>query len=357
MANTPNVTAIQNYAGKYERKLISTLVSGLDFMADTTGRFNLKEPLNLTKLLVADGARPYSSSVDVSPDDLKYTGRTLSVKLGKRDIEIEPAKYIDTWQSEVLSGAIDDKKIPMEKFVWQKVIESIQAELNDKTAYFGFDSSNATAYSGAATYAAGDYITYTVGTTTDYYKCLSTTVAGEDPVGTPAKWQKVNAEAIAEGWGTIIADLLTAGTITAISTGTIDNAAVYAYEQFKKMWRSLPVPYRKKGAVIYCSYNNWDYLFDDFENKIGKYTDTDQDGNFYLKGTGRRCRLIPATWMGTSGRLICTPKENMLFGTNVLSDLNKINTVEQLHTLQATVKFFLGFEIRDPEAIRVNDVA
>lgn len=355
MANTPDITAIGNYAGKHEKKLFSTLLNGLDFMQDTTGIFNLKQSLNMTKLTVGSGARPYTSIVTAKSDDLKYTGRTLSVKTGKRDLEIEVEKYVNTWQSEVMAGNINPSQVPMAAYVWQQVIASLQEELNDQTAYFGFDASDASAYDNGAAYTEGDYITFG-SDPEDYYKCVADTNAGEDPDSTPAKWELVNAEAITQGWGDIIADLITNEDLTPVNTGAIDNSSVFAYAQFKKMWRSLPVPYRKRGATIYCSWNNWDNLYDDFEDKVGKYTDTDQNGNQFLKGTARRCMIKPASWMGDSGRLIATPKANMLFGTNMMSDLNKIRRIEQLHTLQAAIIFVLGFQIRDPEAMRVNDV-
>lgn len=356
MAKTPNVDAIANYAGKFERKLFSTLLNGMDFQQDITGIYNLKEALNMTKLTVGDGARPYTSTKTVNANDLVYTGRKLSVNVGKRDLEIEVMKYINTWQSEVMAGNLDPYKVPLGQYVWAEVIASLQAELNDKTCYFGFDAEDAVAYDALDTYTAGDYITY--GTPVpDYYKALSNTNAGENPETHPAKWQKVNAEAIAVGLGTLIANAVGAGDVVPVNTGTIDNSAVYAYAQFKKMWRSLKPAYRKNGATIFCSYNSWDLLYDDFEDKVGKYTDTDQNGNFYLKGTARKCMIKPASWMGDSGRLICTPKANLLFGTNLLSDLNKINTVKQLHTLEATIVFILGFQIRDLDALKVNDVA
>ncbi|MNF00557.1 hypothetical protein D3C80_1994010 [compost metagenome] len=59
--------------------------------------------------------------------------------------------------------------------------------------------------------------------------------------------------------------------------------------------------------------------------------------------------------MNTSSRLITTPKENLLLGCDLLSDLNKINTVPALWTMQVGIAFGIGFQIRDLEAIKVND--
>jgi hypothetical protein len=353
----PLLAALIAYAGKYDKQLYSTLVNGMDAANDVTLLSNIKNKLQLTKLKAGKGARPYSSNFEGGRQgDLDYSGTTLEVEMGKRDLLIEPYKYRDTWMSEVMRPGVNPDDIPFAAYVWDQVIKELQAELNDQTIYFGFDKSTAVAFAAGATYAVGAYITFNNGVFTDYYQCVTNTVAGESPTTAPAKWKMVNAEAICVGFGKRIADAITAGKIVPVATGAVTSAD--AYGQFTQLWRSMPIPYRKAGANIYASWSLADSLMDDFENKVSKYVEMDPlTGDMFLAKTERKCRIVRATWMTGSGRLICTPKENLLIGTDLLSDTQKINTDIQLRTIEAGIDFELGTQIRDFEAIRVSNVA
>lgn len=355
--NAPDLSALAAYAGKYEKRLFSTLVNELDAISDVTLIPDLKNKLNMTKLTAGNGARPYSSVFQGGRgNDLKYTGRVLEVHMGKRDLTIEPYLYRPTWMSEVMRPGVNPDDIPFAGYVWERVMAELAAEINDKTIYFGFNKATATAYSGAATYAPGNYITFTATDgITDYWKCLEATTAGQTPVTHPAKWQEVNAEAICEGFAAKIAAAIAGSDLAPVSTGAITSSD--AYDQYTSVWRALPIPYKKRGAILFSSWSNVDFLHDDFEDKVSKYTEKDNSGNIYLAKTDKKCRLVRATWMTGSGRLICTPKENLLIGTDRISDMNKIITDVHLRTLDAGIDFALGTQIRDLAAMVVNNVA
>jgi len=358
MATSPDITALAAYAGLYEKQLFSTLVNELDAVTDLTLIQDVKNKLNMTKLRAGNGARPYSVGTTARAGDLAYTGRVLEVTQGKRDLEVEPLKYRSTWMSEVMRPGVNPDDMPFAAYVWAQVMKELAAEINDKTVYFGFDKATAAAYAGGTAYAVGDYMIYTAADGfDDYWKCISATTAGQTPVTHPAKWLQVNAEAISVGFGVRLAAAITAGLpIAPVATGALTNTT--AYDQFTSVWRALPIAYRKAGATIFAGWNSTDLLADDFETRVTKYTETDPaTGKVYLSKTNRKCQIIPATWMGSSGRLICTPKENMLIGTDRISDLNKINTFQKLRTMEAGIDFVIGTQIRDLSALVVNNVA
>lgn len=357
MATSPDISQLQAYAGDYEKQLFSKLFNSLDAFNDVTVYPDVKVAVNMTKLRAGDGARPYNSDFEARGTDLIYTGRKLSPDEGKRDIKVIPSKYRPTWMSLVMQPGHNPLDIPFASYVWNQVMVELGAEINDKTIYFGFDKTTATVFSGAATYAVGDYITLAAADgIIDYWKCISATTAGQSPVTNPAKWQKVNAEAITIGFAARIAAAITAGDLSPVTLGTID--ATHAYDQFTTLFRSMPIPYQKAGVKIYSSWSNRYFLYDDFETKVGKYTETDPvTGNIYLAKTDKKCQIIGATWMTGSNRLICTPKENLLIGTDRVSDLNKINTEPHLRSLDAGIDFSLGTQIRDLEAIKVSEAA
>jgi hypothetical protein len=354
--SSPNISALAAYAGKNEQKLFSTLFNKFDALNDLTLFQDIKVATQMTKLKAGKGARPGSKTFQSSGQDLVYSGTTLTPTWGKRDLSISPTDYNSTWMAEIKSRGVNPKEIPFAAYVWNQVMIELAAELNDNTIYFGFDKADASAYSSGSTYAVGDYITFDTPSTglSDYYKCLAITTTGQSPVTHPAKWQMVNAEAICIGFGKRISDGVDNGDTTPVSTGAVDNTDAYA--QFTEMFRSMPVAYRKSGICIFASFNSTDALADDFENKVTKYTEVDQaTGKIYLSKTSRMCEIVPATWMGESGRLIATPKSNLVIGTDAVSDLNKIVTLEGLRQIDAAIDYSLGTVVRDWEAIRVND--
>lgn len=164
MAAAADVSALATFPGEYERQLFSTMINSMDIAKDVTLLPNVKKKLNLTKLRVKKGARPYSGTHEPDTGDLIYTPRVLEVKVGKRDLLIDPEDYRATWMApEAGSGSGASKKtIPFEQYVWAEVMKGLGAEINDETAYFGLDLSALTvvAFDAGDTYAVGEYITF-----------------------------------------------------------------------------------------------------------------------------------------------------------------------------------------------------
>ena len=59
----------------------------------------------------------------------------------------------------------------------------------------------------------------------------------------------------------------------------------------------------------------------------------------------------------TSGRVIVTPKENLLLGTQKLTDGTTVNMVQNVWTIDAGISGLLGFQVRDYSAMVINDQA
>jgi hypothetical protein len=308
MSTSPTVSALSAYAGQYEQALFSTLVNGMDAAKDITVYPNVKDTVKLTKLTAGGGARPYSATHQPNTAALAYTGRDLTVRIGKLDLLVEPLKYNNTWMSQVMSAGTNNDDIPFAQYVWEQVMKELAAEINDSTVWAG-------------TYNASGS----------------------------------NAAAIATGLGTLIATELTATNLTAVATGAISNTN--AVEKFELMYKSMPAAYRSQGFTIYCSYNSFDKYQEDYRERFKKYVEMNDNGQYTLDATARKVNIVPATWMGTSNRLVATPKENLLLGTDLLSDFNKINTIQDVWTIKAGIGFKIGFQIRDLAAIRVNDQA
>jgi hypothetical protein len=353
MAMDPDVSALTGYAGTYEKKLFSTLVNELNAQSDGVVVPNVKFQMNMSKLTVQKGAKPYSNDFTGSTADLTYAKRVLEVETGKRELQIDVEEYRNTYLSEVMATGINPKDLPFPAYTWDQVMKKLAAEINDDTAYLGVGQSGITTWATGSTYAVGDKVRFG----NDYYICTSATSTGQSPLTNLSKWggAPANARMIAKGWGTILAKELTDGNISATSIGSI--ASDTAKAQFDELARAMSPAYQKAGFNIYCSVDNaWKYN-DDFENKVGKYVQINKNGYATLSGFGERVQIIPATWMGNSGRLIATPRENLIMATDAMSDLSKINIFPSDWTIKAGIAFRVGFNFRDLGAMKVSDVA
>jgi hypothetical protein len=306
MPNSPDISALSAYAGTYEQALFSTLVNGMDAANDLTVYPNVKDTIKLTKLTAGGGARPYRPQHDPNEDALAYTGRDLSVKIGKLDLLVEPLKYTNTWMSQAMGAGTNNNDIPFAQYTWEQVMKELAEEINDNTVWAGTHNANGT-----------------------------------------------EAVDIATGLGTLIEAEIEYETLEPVTTGAITNENAVA--KFELMMKAMPVAYRNRGFSIYCSYSSFDKYQEDYREKFKKYVEMNEAGQYTLDATSRRVNIVPCSWMGTSSRLVATPKENLLLGTDLLSDFNKINTVQDVWTIKAGIAFKIGFQIRDLAALRVND--
>lgn len=368
-----DVSAVTGYADEHKRDLIATLVNGLDIAKDILVIPNVKNKIALTKVTVGSGFRPYSSTTEFKSGNVVFSDRYLETKTGKRELQIDvrdfKAKHL-AWRTSPGNRASKTfQDMDFAPFVWDQVIKGLQREINDETAYFGFDNSGIATYSEASTYAANVVVKYTVDGVVEYFQNISgtTTTAGQDPIDTPAKWRNVTARSVVPGLKSYI-DAAISGGFSATTTGAINSGST-ALAAFKELYRDMPVPYKNSGVIIHCSYTDFEYLLDGLEDGITKYTTPEvsaliENGMIPVPGTNYKGWAKPATWLGTSRRLIAEPLMpgttmgmNLVMGTDLLSDANDIKHVESLWTTQSGILVDLGFQIQDLDALRLGDQA
>lgn len=369
-----DVSALTPYAGQNEKSLLWTMVNSMSAAMDLIVRPNIKNKLRIGKLNVSNGTRPFSSTEEFGTGDLAYTDRFLDVSAGKREMLIDVEQYSQEYLSEFLmAGSAANKskteQIPFAAWTFDKIMKAVGAEINNKTTWSGFDKNDAVPFDAGDAYAVGDYVTFTVSGRTEWFKCLTITVAGESPATTPAKWQNVTAEAITKGIGTILAEEIAGGGLTVTTTSAISSGAL-AISEMKKMFRAMPIAYRDGGVIINCSFTDFDFLVDGIDD-IAKYAEYDRTATearinikyLYLPGSMRKCIVKPATW-NTSRRLVAGPlamvngearNAALLLGTDLLSDFNGVSLKESnLWDLKVGLKFRLGFQVANLEEIKVS---
>lgn len=373
LGNAVDVTSVTAYADEHKRAIFATMINGLDIRNDITVIPNVKNTVALTKLLVGDGFRPYSVTHEPKAGALNFSDRYLTTLTGKRDLLIDvqdfKTKHL-TWRSRLGNAAgktIDD--MDFAPFVWNEVIKGLQREINDETAYFGFDRTGIIAYAGASTYVAGNRVTFVVNNVTEWFEATGPVAANQTPITHPNLWRNVTARAVVPGLRTYI-DAAIAGGFSVTATGAVTDAAT-ALAACKTLFRAMPTPYKKWGVIIHCSWTDYEFLMDALATRTQQVlADTAGLVNrnyLVLPETAGKCIVKPATWLGSSRRLIAQPMvmeggmepygANLVMGTDLESDMNQIENIKRVYAVESGIKFDLGFQIQDLAALRLGNQA
>ena len=336
-----DVSALSGYALAMQKPLISTLVNAMDIKDDISFQPGVKNTMKMPKLKVGKGFKPYTGSFVSEDNVIKYTERELSVKVGQRDLLIDPedyrAKYL-AWQAGLGAAANNkENQIPFAQYLWNQIIIELAAEINDQTAFFGFDYTAVAAYGAGTVYNPGDRMYYTQNGVVKYFENLIVTTAGQNPDTNPTKWNDVSAGAVAPG----IKSYLSAVTgANAVATGAITDGTT-GLAKATTLYQSIGGQFRKTPLVLHCSFTDKDFIANGILNTYGKYTKDDLEGSFYLPLSDKKCLVKPATWMTGSRRMILEPCDasgrglNLHMGTDLLSDLNQIEVIKRAYKLDA----------------------
>lgn len=354
-AANPDFAALQAYAGEYKNALIKKLYFDLNLEADGVLVIpGVKNKLNMHKMLVKKGLKPFTGVFNAKANDISFEPRVLSVDKAQRDMQIQPSLYLPTFMAKLRAAGENaaNLSIPFAQHMWEEVIRETANEIVTETVYNGVGAAAFAAYGAGTAYAVGDLVKYTQDGEVRYFRCIAITTAGQNPDTHPAKWEWAGGRAIAKGFNSIFATEVAGGGLVPIATGAITNSTAYA--QFLQMFRGLPEQVRKAGAMVYCSMTSKDYLNDDYENRISKNFET-IDGITYLAKTDRKCIVKPVDWLTNTGRLIATVPNNLVIGTDSLSDATDIKVMEQMYHIDAGMTFMYGSQIQDLDVIRIND--
>ncbi len=255
---------------------------------------NVKKPQVLPKLSAVGGPRPYRAQDDVT-DGTKVTDRILTVYNSKWDFDYDPEKFINNY----LAG----QETLFYQYSINQVAKEYLAAINNSTMYSGVRN------------AAG-----------------------------------ASAVDIASGFGTIIASEIAANKLVPIATGAVN--AGNAVAKAEAIIESAPPWLKEAEGTIFCSWTN-------FENYKKNYRSVNayaflprQTGEYYIDGYAN-IRLVPASWMGASGRLVLVKDGNLCVGTDE-SAVTVAASVRR-NIIEARPMMDVGFEIADLDAIFVSD--
>jgi len=301
MAN-PDVSAIASsfveFGGDiFSKKVVNWKLRELGIQVRT----NVNAPQPLTKLSAVGGPRPYATGDNTSGNGVKYTDRVLTAYQSKWDHDFDPEEFRNTYLATMALEGVGFAQAANE----QIAKEYLAAIMND-VLLLGVRN-------GAGTTAA----------------------------------------AIADGWGTIIAAEITATNITPVATGALTTAN--AVTKVEEMVAAFPTWMREYETpiIMYCSYATMDKYVAHYRTLNGFKLDTSVKGDYALDG--KNAILRPASFMKTSGRIIATVQNNLVFGTNI--EQIQVAASVRRNVIESRPMMPVGCQIQDLDALVVNDQA
>lgn len=165
-----------------------------------------------------------------------------------------------------------------------------------------------------------------------------------------------------DGYLTQITDLITALTITPVATGALTVGNILS--NLRTMWDAVDPAYKEAGTDIFLSYPVYDLYRRAYKDayKVDpayiKLEGSDYNGIAY-ELTGENTMIHPMPGMGSSQRVVITPKENLHYGFDSLEDWSNFEFEKNHRQLDFWLDFNLGAALTQARdgILVVNDQA
>ena len=306
-----NAAALQDYIRKFMPELIGKLYHGFPSAQIFTPHEGVKGQLVLTEMILGTLAKFWTKTFNPSADKISFKPRTLTTVPVKVDLQIYPQEFESTYLGMARRPGFQPDDLPFQGFIMDKVMQQIQSELEIAA-----------------------------------YQAVTNSPAAESPLVD-----------LFDGLLKIVADEITANNLTATTTAahTTSNAVANA----EAVHGALAPVYQRAETVMLCSVAFAKLYLSNYREDYGKYIGTDKtDPLKQIRLDFGNCFLVPSIGMGTSSRLICTPRENIHYGYDLEGDAANIR-IQQIHRstdIMVDFKFGVQFGIVHPSILAVNNL-
>lgn len=295
--------SFQDYVRTYAEQMFCELFYGFK----TSGLAQMFEGIKgqhvITQLEIGDNlARRWNKTFEPLADAATHKPRVLSTVLNKVDFSVVPQEYEFSYLGAMRQKGQNPADWPFQAYVISKVLAKLQQEF-EVAAWQGVAE---------AVPSSGDYLRQTF-----------------------------------DGYLEIIADAVTAGDVTEVSTGAFVAGTIIA--QMREMWEAVLPVYKENGTDIFMSYTLYDMYRIAYKDayKIdpayAEITASGYRGLEYELGNGNT-RIIPVNGLGSSGRVVITPRENLAIGIDSHSDV-MFNVEQDKRELHFWMDFRMGTQI------------
>jgi len=163
--------------------------------------------------------------------------------------------------------------------------------------------------------------------------------------------------AIMDGLLKVVADEITATNIAPVVTGAITSANVI--DKLEQTYDALGEAYKNVPTQMLVNPTIFDWYVRKYRSTYGVNMDYAgmQKGEVMLDGS--MCSIKREPGMGTSGRVICTSTENIVYGVDTFGEENDIRSQEFDRTIKLFIDAKSGVNFKEVHgrALAVNDQA
>lgn len=303
-----NLTELNTALGAYYRANRGILIGELTLGANFQNRFevwdSVKDELPLPKLSIADIVKPGNTTFNATANAIVHSARIAKVRHCKVDLLITPSEYETTWLGNLRKNGQNNSDMPLQQFIFNSVFAKANENIYRTAIYGGTHNASGT-----------------------------------------------SSIDVMDGFLKIIADEITATNLTPVVTGAITSTNVEAkllsvYDALDEAYKNVPVE-MKVNAQIY------DWYIRQQRSTYGGNVDYQIRTSLY----GTSCTLIREPGLGTSQRLICTPKNNMVYVTDSQSDSSTVDTQIFDRSIKLLIDFKAGVQFKEVNnnVLTVND--
>lgn len=311
--------AVAKYAPEIMRKRFGHLDAARQFMS----HLDVTKSKKFRKIVVSGSLRKYDGAVKTGNNAIALSDRELSVKVGQKELPVEPEAFRDTWANEM--AKISEGRVPMEQYILDDFVKNSFVDL-DKIFWKG--DSTLLANAGLPEEICDGLEKILLGLTT-----------GGSPDIVP-----VSVPAFDEGTGSFF-------------NGTAGN---YNNNMFK-VWNAHLDAVKKEPVDMFVSYANYAAAQRAYRREFGGEMKFDKDEYdqefFYLDNTQKKCRVFAASWLGTSNRIICAKYGAIVTGTDLAQMVTSVDIQKIGYIFLYLMKVVFGVQAIDPEAIRISSQA
>lgn len=308
-----NAAALQDYIRKFMPDLISKVYHGFPSASIFTPHEGVKGELVFTEMILGDIAQKWTKLFTPLAGKFTFSPRTGRVYPYKVDLQAYPQEWEQTYLGMARRPGFQPDDLPYQGFIMGKIIEKLLSEFE------------ITAFQGERDASPAD--------------------------GAPL----IN---LIDGLLTIVADEITATNLTPVTTAahTTSNAVANA----EAVHAALDPVYQNMETVMFCSLDFARKYFSNQRSEFKKYVGVEKTGVLQIIPLDfGNCSLVPTYGMGTSSRLICTPKANLHYMYDLEGDAMNIR-VQNIHrSMDIMIDGKIGFDfgIVHDKILAVNNLS
>ncbi len=318
MALSQNLTeaaAYQGFVREFSQDMLSRSFFGNRTAGIATPHQGVRGKKVLNILTLETIGRRWNLTFSPPANTVKISPRELVVERCKFEFEFLPQSFYDTYLGEFHRGSFSNTDdFPFQSFIMERVAQKKSNEI-EKAWWAG------------------------------------------DKAASPASTDPLSA--VINGWLTLITDDLAAGTpkLTPVVTSGGTLTAANVISTIEAMYDQLLPDLQDIAFGVFVSPKVYSLYQRAYRDLYSKYTDNAQDGRMKLDFCDGE--LIRTPGMGSSNRILMTPKENLHYGYDGLSDPDVFNFEKDHRSLHYWSDFLMGVEfgIFEQGYIVVNDLA